>query len=584
MKSYNGSIERVKPKEDEGKFRKFAFNAMKKAKEGLMIVTISTAMSVGFTNNVYGDEIMASTMIQSSNVTKNIYGNVKKDEEERKKLHQDCVYLLVQMDPKKEYTKENPGIVLIDKGALIKQKFESAKDIVNAIEKNKELKLNDADKLKIIELANTFTPEEIQKLDLLDNKNDRNVSYAYLVTIATFNNESKLTNTTFVKSDINDELELIYHSLCNKNQDINDEFKGIVPQKMSVSPRIILTQERPDGIVNIGKTGVNADVAEQIFGVTEEDIGKDGNYYVRGENLTEIQQRMRDYLDGMGISQEFLREIERNPEKINDIINRINEAESQKTDAMGNPIGSTLDAEQQATFQAYAEMIKNIPKMFDKTEIGGLLLVGTTIKVGRINGEDIYITGQAKGSIRGDVKNDRGPFGGLSTNLWLGVAHPQGKYSYGSFFGYNTDFDNKHEIVFGGSANYKIIGGEVHGSVILDKSREIQGMVWGGSFDFNVLDQKYLIIGAGYDYGDKDSIKSHAPYIKINSEIPLTDNFKLELYSNVGTPYYIAEKFRVDFLNISSRAGFTFIYDFGFMEAGAGAYVEGQENVWYKRR
>jgi hypothetical protein len=48
----------LKSEKKESKIKKFAFNSMKKAKEGLMIVTISAVMCVGFTNKIYGDENM----------------------------------------------------------------------------------------------------------------------------------------------------------------------------------------------------------------------------------------------------------------------------------------------------------------------------------------------------------------------------------------------------------------------------------------------------------------------------------------------------------------------------------------------
>lgn len=60
MRTYKGEIEHSSQKVEESKLRRFAFNSMKKAKEGLMIVTFSAALAMGFTNNVYGDENMSN--------------------------------------------------------------------------------------------------------------------------------------------------------------------------------------------------------------------------------------------------------------------------------------------------------------------------------------------------------------------------------------------------------------------------------------------------------------------------------------------------------------------------------------------
>ena len=60
MRTYKGEIEQSSQKVEESKLRRFAFNSMKKAKEGLMIVTFSVALATGFTNNVYGDENMSN--------------------------------------------------------------------------------------------------------------------------------------------------------------------------------------------------------------------------------------------------------------------------------------------------------------------------------------------------------------------------------------------------------------------------------------------------------------------------------------------------------------------------------------------
>ncbi len=70
MRTYRGEIEQSNQKVEKSKLKRFAFNSMKKATEGLMIVTLSATLVAGFTNNVYGDENMVIAEKQVENKKK----------------------------------------------------------------------------------------------------------------------------------------------------------------------------------------------------------------------------------------------------------------------------------------------------------------------------------------------------------------------------------------------------------------------------------------------------------------------------------------------------------------------------------
>lgn len=549
MRTYKGEIEHSNQKVEESKLKRFAFNSMKRAKEGLMIVTFSVALVTGFTNNVYGDENMTHAQ-KEENINKNDIKNKNMGE-----INKITVALLKVMEGASdtEVTKHIESIKKIfPNGDKLIEGIENNPTIIKMIEKG-ELT---TEELYEYTAPNIFSNQDVQKLDLTDKKDQKAISYLLLANIATYNEESKLLNLQFEKNDYNLALEQLHSNLFSDsiNEDLEYRVTVLMPKKEG--SKIDTRQASKPGTVNLGEEDLNAD-GNTVFGEYAE-RDENGKYYVPGENINDIQSNVREHYTEMGVLQSEIEKIEKNPGKVTEIISEINERLTTEEDSEGNSMGNLgLGEEQQKTLEIYAKMIENLPKMFNKAELGGMLLIGTSIPIGKVNGVSIYVDGEFSGGPKRDFEKNKKTTPEISSRF--GVTFKKDKTSISMGASYLTDIFNTHDVGPYVSVKVGNFNVEAHNTFYMNEKGTRTGFSVGGSTSYGIIDE-YLRVGVGFDYSERGP-KGYNPSLSLRTEIPLTKEINLNISTNIGPAFYNINEFDMWFVNLKGEASLNIIWN-----------------------
>jgi hypothetical protein len=295
MKTFKGKIER----KEKSKWKKIAFNSMKWAKEGLMIVTTCTVMSTGVTNNIYGDEKMSGITQVKSSLTNVAVSKTEKDKKEEKNIQQNfftSAFIGFNQFKCEDKTTCPPDIASKEVIDSFTTKNKEGEKVITVETLMKKIKQNPYLKgrvdFKIIEknLSGIFGKKGINA-EIIDMKtnNVKNAAFIYAVALSSINDTPK-TKGIITRNNIgltDDEItsisnlkeSAILNSLEGELNKIIDEVTDPIDQQSRLDTNYTTVNISGHEItITDGRLGANA--GHKIKSILGEELYSDGMYDV----------------------------------------------------------------------------------------------------------------------------------------------------------------------------------------------------------------------------------------------------------------------------------------------------------------
>ena len=328
MRTYKGEVER----ESKSKLREFAFNSMKKAKEGLMIVTFSAALATGFTNNVYGDEKMSDdenpkgTQIYAPQPEQAKNTNIAPVETEKRVFTRSEVFSEINnhfATPilfKKDYSLE--GFKSLFKGKQLHEAIESNRSNL------KKMGMIDEGINQVIEIAKEYDLSKKDSINLNNLYKPEDLTIMLLLNFAVTKEDNLLD---MQKTDV-----WFAHTLYEQNQYLMEQTEFISTSDLSPEQQIKNLRQKfkkssPETGMDINTPPVFSSEVEVTFAgaLTGNTISKyikqgstEGSYVISTDkdNLKTAGDKLQNYLDKtIFTSADERKNVERDLKKIREL-------------------------------------------------------------------------------------------------------------------------------------------------------------------------------------------------------------------------------------------------------------------------